>query len=69
MYTLTITWSAEDVVNAFENHGITISLAKAEEWLKAHEKGIHDTMTEQGNEIFSDAVGNYLFLKKNGIDG
>lgn len=69
MYKMTISWCAEDVVNAFENHGVGISLTKAEEWLKSNKKGIRDTMTEHGNEILSDMAGNTLFLEKNGIKG
>jgi len=51
MYTVDIKWSAEDVVNAFENHGKEITLAQAEQWLKAKERGFTESMTENGNEI------------------
>lgn len=47
-------WSAEDVMNAAEEQGVTLTEAQATAWLKENERGFRDYMLEYGNKFFED---------------
>ena len=47
-------WSAEDVLAAAEEQGVTLTEAQAIEWWKRNERRFEEMMIEHGNEILSD---------------
>lgn len=47
-------WSAEDVLAAAEEQGVTLTEAQAIEWWKRNERRFEELMIEHGNEILSD---------------